>query len=188
MVPEINYAFTKDYLFYHQSLTLNTAPYLCYHITLYIHSPLHYNHVFASFPFPLDDQQLETHDILIASTGARTEYLINIWWDWINVCNKAPWLCDYQGPRWLGGHYLSPSNRPCGWVKKEAKSSCPGPRGYYGWGRHLVAWVTELPFAVKRCVYMSSRQWLYLLWISKQYLHFHAHCRILHNNQDLETT
>lgn len=36
------------------------------------------NDVFALFPFPQDDQQLEAHDnILIVSTGARTEWVLD---------------------------------------------------------------------------------------------------------------
>lgn len=53
--------------------------YLYYHITLYIHSLPYCNHLFASFPFPLDDQQLEAHDILIVSTEAVThKYLMGL--------------------------------------------------------------------------------------------------------------
>lgn len=60
------------------TIILWLAPRLYCHITLYIHSPLCYDCVFASCPFPLDDQQLEAHDnILIVTTGARTEWVLD---------------------------------------------------------------------------------------------------------------
>lgn len=58
--------------------TLSVLPYP------FVHSfPMNCNHVFASFPFPLNDQQLGAHgNILIVSKGLeQSGYLTNIWWD-----------------------------------------------------------------------------------------------------------
>lgn len=61
------------YIYSYHSLTPTLS---VLHITLYNYLLLCCNHVFTSFPFPLDDQQLEAQDnIFTIPTGARTEWV-----------------------------------------------------------------------------------------------------------------
>lgn len=77
MAPGIKHTLIKEkkYLFLS---SFSDSPLICVNVSLVYSFPTVLNDVFALFLFPQDDQQLEAHDnILIVSTGARTEWILD---------------------------------------------------------------------------------------------------------------